>query len=571
MNRDLAALHRVLAGSSAKVKAKVLGPQPAPLSTGDFQKLEAEILGNAAKTDDIPELLGLVRRIAVEAGTSPKVLNQQRVAIRYPLPKNPFADGLSEAEQIYYGAADWLAASEDCSRRPELSLCRFLVSAVLEFRVLHADYVPAILRSICERRYFRIHPTIRAVPLSLKYGRQENAERRLLILRHESLRLFERFLDTHGAVAYISELPIDRRPEALLDAIQRRAATPGSGGGHLARTPILKELIKNACTMAMFKLPSAIVAHRSREIVSHSLPPEVLGRISGQKLEPFASTFFGARDTARVIDDPDSWVPDPMDGDPAWMNKLREALNERGLDHGLLDELAKGPEVNPMFLAKFAKYLEGPDGSGDLRGKGKGCQPETIRRYCLLIASKLIPRLNTPVPEMTADAWEDAVEQVLDEDAFFNLQRYTASPNSKAQTHSRPLVKAVRHWLRFLAEYPSADSVRNERLRELEKRLPVLGLVAVDASLITVDEYKCALERLVGRKRGGDENEREATRVALILGYRCGLRRMESAGLRVCDFDSIDYLHVTANEMRPLKTSSAPGDRQGVAGESPVQ
>jgi integrase len=82
----------------------------------------------------------------------------------------------------------------------------------------------------------------------------------------------------------------------------------------------------------------------------------------------------------------------------------------------------------------------------------------------------------------------------------------------------------------------------------------------VDASIITEDEYREALGRLGGEWGRRTQDDREATQVALILGYRCGLRRAETSGLRVCDFDDIDFLHVRATNERQLKTSNARRD-----------
>jgi integrase len=212
----------------------------------------------------------------------------------------------------------------------------------------------------------------------------------------------------------------------------------------------------------------------------------------------------------------------------------------------------------------------------------------TVRRYCLLIATKVIPRLSAgALMEVTEDAWEDALQEILDEDAFYNVRKYAKQPSSNAQTHSRPLVKALRHWFQFLSQIGVHPDVGNQNLLDnqkndtsdadpgnsdqaskvpgaglidLAKRLPVLGLVKVDASLITVDEYLEVLQRLVGSKNFADSNDRSAARVALILGYRCGLRRAEVEWLRVSDFDRVNYLHVRPTEMRALKTSNSRRD-----------
>lgn len=569
MSSDLDRLRDLLKSSDAKVTKKLREHQAQPLREGELARLEAELLAHAPDKSEVPELLDLVRRVAIELGTSQRVLSEQRLIVRHPLPRNPFGEGFHEAEENIEDTANWLSRTKALPISPGLALFRFLVAAILEFRILHVDYIPAVLRSIREGRNMTLHPRIVAIPLSLNYGRQENAERRLLILRQESVCLFGEFLDMAGALTYVDTILLKRNHKAILAAIEGGVPDPSSKSVHSGAQPTLSKLIEHACTMAMLKLPSVIVAHRSRQIVSHSLPPEQLGRIMKKGLDPFARPLNRLHESSGIPDDPDADLPTAMDDDPAWIKKLRDALNENGLDHALLKGLMADPEPNAGLLAGFAQFLEKPSASGKSSKSSKGCEPETVRRYCLLIATKLIPRVPKSVPKITSDAWEDAIEQTLDEDAFYNLERYSAQPNSKAQTHSRPLIKAIRHWLRFLAERVSRNSnasadetqtVRVKQLSDLEKRLPILGLVAVDASLITVEEYRCALGRLVGKHRGGTQHDREAIRVALILGYRCGLRRMESAGLRIGDFDNIDFLHLTPNKMRALKTSNAKRD-----------
>lgn len=563
MSNDVNGLRDLLSKSRSKAAKKICSEPPARLEKGDFARIETVILSHKDTGDNVAELLELVRQIAVQAGTNPDVLKQSRIVIKYPMPKNPFAAGkeagpFRDAERTYKEAAAWCGATSK-AKTPCLSFYRFLVFAILEFRLLHQDYCPAILRSLGEDRVITLTSQLKAVPLSLSFGRQQNAERRLLILRRKSLSRFRDFLKSGGQekiVEAVGSVNSEMKVGKWLAKLQRVAAKEGAELGVGSAPPSLAGLMEQARILAMLNLPSVVVAHRSRLLVSHSLPPEVLGRITGRNLPPFApprSLF--ANDAA----DPEQPEPAAAHDEPGWMAALREALNPNGLDVQILEQLAQGWDLTPRLLAEFAKFLDEGGGSRSAK-KAKGCTPGTVRRYCLLIALKLIPRLDTQaIEEITQDSWEDAIEQLLDEDAFYNLKRYSDSPKSSAQAHTRPLVTAIRHWLHFLKQRSCALK-QGADLGQIEKRLPVLGLVAVDANLITVDEFSAALKRMVGIHGPDDEDELEAGRVALILGYRCGLRRSEAAGLSVCDLDSIDYLHVRANEMRTLKTSNAKRD-----------
>jgi integrase len=640
-------LHALLPAGRGAAVENIRSGTPKPLKHGHLGRIYSEILAHAAPTDDVSGLLELVRKIAADAGTPPELLNEACIAVGYPVPPNPWAGGedgrvLREAEQTCSRAEQWISDTDTVGRTPALAFYRLLVASILDFRILHADFIPAVLRSVRDERDFTIHPQIKVLPLSLSYGRQENSERRLLILRRRTLKLFEEFCAQDGCTRFCevmskqwsaasdtqnesrgpnesrgldqvqapnqvqaaSEAPgevtgevekpaaagdrdqatTESKPEAesqnsasseglsaharlsakvVLADLEREAAKAGQAAGGL---PDLTDLIEKARVIARFHLPSIVVAHRSRQIVSHSLPPEVLARIGGWKLEPFRLARSGNREDQEYPFE----EPPEMQDDPGWLKDLRQALGPTKVDNTILNLLIGSNDPAGRIMGAFAIFLSTtPTASRAAKQKTKnqnGCAPATVRRYCLLIANRLMPRLVDPAAGMSEDGWEDAIEQLLDEDAFFNLNRYRQAPTSKAQAYSRPLVKAVRHWLRFIREAGMSqprtgdETARSAELSGLEKRLPVLGLVAVDASLITVDEYLRALKRLRGARGPIDKNLREAACVALILGYRLGLRRKEAAGLRLPDIDSIEYLHVRPNRMRQLKTSNAKRD-----------
>jgi integrase len=175
-------------------------------------------------------------------------------------------------------------------------------------------------------------------------------------------------------------------------------------------------------------------------------------------------------------------------------------------------------------------------------------------------------------------AWEDLIEQVLDDDAYYHRRRYSRSidreaaagqgegkanmadaesggnaaespvadaVDSSAQTprtpsadrdrdaadYSRALLKALGNFIAYLNRGKQASE-------ELTAKLPAAGMILVDATMITVDEFQQALDWFEGPNVSQSQvHLRKAARVALILAFRCGLRRAEIAYLRVSDFD----------------------------------
>jgi hypothetical protein len=384
-----------------------------------------EILARAPEGSDLVGLFDLVRRTARNAGTSEKVLDKMRVAVAYPLPANPFAEGLNEAEHACNEARVLLnsvlsqktkSKKISSTQSPALAFQLFLVSAILEFRLLHIDYVPAILRSLEEGRIFSIHSDkIWASPLSLNYGSQQNAERRLLILRQGSLKRLKDFLALEESEAFLrrySSHPANSKADCLniLEVLECEAWQDPlvSRDSVSAKKLSNAKLIDAAQKIAMLEMPSVVVAHRSRRIVSHSLPPEVLARISGKTIKPFKLVRSDWLRANKVDDDPDAEVPNEAGEGMPWLGVLREALVGNQTDETLLKELAAGASGDLRIMASFALYLARPKGKGRQQYKGGGCGTATVRRYCLLIATKVVPRVSEgALLRVTEDAWEN--------------------------------------------------------------------------------------------------------------------------------------------------------------------
>src|ERR1035438_9563413 len=299
MSYTIDELRSMLATSRIAAVKNLLAPAPNPLKKGDIERIETEVIAHSPEGSDVAELFNLVRQIARDAKTPEKLLDKMRVAVAYPLPNNPFADGLCTSELTCKAARSWLenvcariASSQSKVKTtpgPALAFQLFLVSAILEYRLLHVDLVPAIIRSLEGRHQFKIHSagTIWAIPLSLNFGRQQNAESRLLILRHGSLKRLLEFLALDESKSFLRQysgqsITCSSGCAALLDSLESDARKDPLASH--TEVPTIAALIDAAQTMAILEMPSVVAAHRSRRIVSHGLPPEVLGRVAGLEL-----------------------------------------------------------------------------------------------------------------------------------------------------------------------------------------------------------------------------------------------------------------------------------------------
>lgn len=86
------------------------------------------------------------------------------------------------------------------------------------------------------------------------------------------------------------------------------------------------------------------------------------------------------------------------------------------------------------------------------------------------------------------------------------------------------------------------------------------SLMPVDATVISVDEYLAALKWLSAQlELGADPMDTAISRLVLVLTFRCGLRRGEVFGLRLCDVHDQAgiYLHVRRYPNHSLKTPNA--------------
>jgi integrase len=373
-----------------------------------------------------------------------------------------------------------------------------------------------------------------AVPIAYHAGSSEHSEERLFVTGGASNDLLKTFLrHPNRALVLASVAGATTQPivDAMLDRLEGKV--PES---HRLPAPIkFPELIKAARRVAVLHMPPTVVAHRSREYRSHGLRLDVLKRIGDYSPAPLERA--PAVRQAEMSFDPDPGRPGPA---PPWMTALRAAVQRNKVDKAALDRMAKDPDPIARCMGQYARSLKQ--------------KPSSLHKNVFLVANRLMPRFETGDPaKVDEEIWEEVIEQVLDEDEFFRRPDVAESDTRRRRGHSQALLSALHSFIRFLGR-------GNKNFTELHEKVPPAGPMRVDANLVTVDEYKAALQWLGSVEVYPDAEMIEASRVALILGYRCGLRRAESGYLRLGDFDDADYLHVRPSKMRKLKTSNARRD-----------
>jgi integrase len=551
MKCDAERLKAILVASRSEAVKRLITQDAAQFSRTEIAEIEIELLKAAPSKANIMELFATLRQMLATGNPDHAAARMPRVAFNYPTPSNPFADGILDAEETYRHAAHWLEKNLQASNLQVTSsnpnypvpslFAMFVVAGIIDFEILHADFIPALIQALQQRRIVSLHRTMIGAFLELPYGRQENAEARLVVIQGKAAILLRRLLAHPEPQTFLDGLPVagaKGRQAGIIRVIdQEIAATEIVSKGFS-----LPALLRAARELAITKMPAVMAAHRRRRIVSHSLLPQVISRIQGNRGAPDVPSKRLARAEPAAENATEEADSEEMDWEPIWMTQLRKALKKDCIRLDILQSLASGAEVSGQRMAEFALYLS-------VRLK-----PSSIRRYAFLIATRVMPRFEHCDPlEVDQEAWEEVVEQVRDEDMFFRRKRDSDNSQPKGNGYSIALIKALRHFFWFLSQ-------RREKALHLKGMLPGTGLLKVDANIITVDEYKAALDWLSGPSGFSDLHLRNASRVALILGYRCGLRRAEAAYLRVCDFDAADHLHVRPCSLRKLKTSNARRD-----------
>jgi integrase len=523
---------------------------PAVIQPQQVSAVEQFLIENAPAGTCLDTLLGEFYAVLGQVSPAAATTHLPKTTVSYPTTPNPFAGGVTKPDVIYREASKWfrerlsdwnpLDTSQASAEDAAACLKMFLISAVLQFDILHVDSIAALILSLqrnCAHKSDRtlaLHRTLTAVPIAYHAGSSEHSEERLFVTGGASNDLLKTFLrHPNRALVLASVAGATTQPivDAMLDRLEGKV--PES---HRLPAPIkFPELIKAARRVAVLHMPPTVVAHRSREYRSHGLRLDVLKRIGDYSPAPLERA--PAVRQAEMSFDPDPGRPGPA---PPWMTALRAAVQRNKVDKAALDRMAKDPDPIARCMGQYARSLKQ--------------KPSSLHKNVFLVANRLMPRFETGDPaKVDEEIWEEVIEQVLDEDEFFRRPDVAESDTRRRRGHSQALLSALHSFIRFLGR-------GNKNFTELHEKVPAAGPMRVDANLVTVDEYKAALQWLGSVEVYPDAEMIEASRVALILGYRCGLRRAESGYLRLGDFDDADYLHVRPSKMRKLKTSNARRD-----------
>jgi integrase len=486
-----------------------------PFSAEDIDEIEKAILDEITPAHRLDKLLPAAYALIAELDPTAASVRFQPVAYQYPKYNNVLADGFRTAEENFREARSWLerrtatrAQRPNGGASPVLLLAEFVVSLVVEFQVLSKATIAALMESLRDGRVVSTDRHV-AIPVSLAVGHQEHAMGRWIVVSANRRELLDDLRGDDSVMLMLRRLSSHGSPNDVLAKFESEIAKAGVDAFPIT----LDRLINAARQLAILHMPTALVAHRSGVTISHALRLDVMERIGHLRPVP-RFPVAALRNGSNAVDDAED--PDPEDEvpPPDWLNKLRAAVKRDRIEALELNKLAKGGNVCGRRIAEYVLHLE-----------GKHFGASTIHRYAFLIANRLMPRLKDSDPAgLDEDKWEDLVEQILDDDAFYRRRRYSEDRATAPIEYSRPLLRALRSYVTYLYERKQAPA-------GMGSFLPFSGIVRVESAMVTVDEFGLALDYL----RGSDVDAgylADAAVTALILGFRLGIRRAECQYLR---------------------------------------
>lgn len=538
-----AALKRLLAGTSNETLRE------------DTAELEAFILKNAPAGARLDRLVDLAhaRILALYPGKASFL--RQKATYEYPTYRTVLTERIAEARKIFTCAENWLEERQR-SRKPPAPAARIaglIVAMILDFQLLDQKMILPLLESLRDLRLVPLDDGLIGIAAVMRHS-NTNQERFLSVGGAQARKLKKR-LNRPNVQAWLATViaSCGKDPGRVLDLID--ADIQSSTGANFFT---VAGLIEAAGQVAIKNVPTSVLAVRTGLTTSHALKPSALERMTGCREGSPATN--DDNDGDEEEDDQENSANQNEDLDttlasePGWRADLRVAVRKTAVDQVQLQTMANSSHPATKWIGLYAL---------DLIRKNRGLS--TIYKYVLLVADRLLVRLADRDPaEFEIDEWEELVERILDEDAYYHRQVYSGRGDRDSAGYSQSLIKA----LRGFATLVHAGKKGTHPLASL---LPKGGLVHVNANFVTVDEYREALDWF-----GSYEVDplklyfNAACRAALILGFRLGLRRSEVAYLRACDFDlplegedltkANLHVHIRAWFLHKLKTSHAERD-----------
>ncbi len=525
-------------------------------SEKQMEELQKDIevqFGSCKASHEAFVVLGKFIAFVNGAGKGP--IPQPRISNLVVKPPNPFRDGVAHNLLC---VSTWLKLErrwiEERSAAPPVELV--VLSAILHGGLLNSTSVVHFIRALLststqafgcigDRVYF---------DLALGWSNEPDMEDRRWYPDSQTAALIRRPGD-YGQMEdweSLDSLGDDKILRLLFRKVQRRMRSDNVQKE--LRPSSLKQLIDMVATAARTQVPAVLIEYCTRRIVAHSLKFDVLQRLHGVAVVNNSATDPFAQDD-NLLQSADE-VPyedeESIDIEPRWLPQLRVALLAKDTHtvHANLQKLLSSfpePTCPGHRITDFALYLL----TERHRDRRRFVSPKplalrTVAGYTLAVARRFGCMLGEQDPiTLTSENFETLYTKVLE----------NVVEGENPQQLRRRVANTLREFHEFLVGKLHANPINDRSILGTRR-----GLLPVDAKIITPEEYSEArriLRHQLHRKY--DRKILQAAEVILILGFRCGTRRMEAYGLELSDLTHphSPLLLIRPTEGRQLKTDNA--------------
>lgn len=309
----------------------------------------------------------------------------------------------------------------------------------------------------------------------------------------------------------------------------------------------MTDLLKSASIWWGLRCAPVDLHVMSRTLPSHSVTARCWTRLLGgvPAREPGAVTNPGRGASAIVAEEMDAeaelWMAATAEHE--WLEEVRQVLastDMAGAVEWARTTLANTPkdDYRYVYIGWLCAALASPSKNPKI-----GMRLKTLAEPFLLAAPRLLSHLGA----------EDASKlAVSDLDETYRTVLDACEPNDPIER----IARGLRLFHDHLVKVHKTQTLPNPRATFGEGG----ALMPVDATVVSVDECLSALGWLEQQLQfGADPNETHICQVVLMLTFRCGLRRGEVFGLRLCDVQDLSgiYLHVRRYPGHRLKTQNA--------------
>lgn len=553
----------------SRVGSILMGLDHGSWTNADLRRLENIILEREPDPQAARDFLRVARKACAYYVARERVdLAFPRIPVVLPEPKNPFH---LNVPRMLRGFAGWKAlltvwlkervkvghAGHQEAADPTIEM--LLVSAVLYGGLHNIASLVALIRAIPELPARTIVVDGRMhIELSLSWRGVEDMEFRRWQpdpltatlwsrIRPEQANDLLRPEASNAPDAQASDRVITARIHGLLrDALNDRSVRDK----HLLRS--LHQLLRMAQTVAHIELPAILATYSSRKLVSHSLQRDALRRLVEGVIPNAADPVFQNTPGPRLRE---SLPHTSEDLESSWLVTLRGLLN--GKDHkSIRAELAA--RVSRGDLTPFVhRIVDFADSLLAVRSRGgRLLSTATVSEITLRIARHMGCFLDDRDPaELSAESLESIYIQMIESiSPPVETQTATRMPGSAPRARS-DLARALMEFHRYMMARCNKSAIEDQGFLMAEA-----GLVVVDANIVSLEQYYAVLGAIESSWPATDYPERkQIATILVILGFRCGLRRLEALRLPAKDILSgptVELL-IRPGEMRGLKSRNA--------------